>query len=229
MKKCINLRMFIRAFDLVSLIVIFFFLFANISSAEIVKKIEITGNDRIPSETIQMFGGIDVNDDLSSNDINNIIKNLYETNFFKNIQIKLVDNNLKIIVQENPIISDIKITGLKAKKLQEEVKKVLSLREKSSFNEILLAEEKQRISNVLKDLGYVFSKVDFLIEDLDDNKLNLIINIELGDRAKISKITFTGNKIYKDQKLKSVITSEEYKFWKFLSGRKYLNESNYTF
>ena len=215
--------MFKRAFDQVSLIAIFSFLFASISLAEIVKKIEITGNDRIPSETIQMFGDIDLNDDLSSNDINNIIIDLYETNFFKNIEIIFVDNNLKIIVQENPIISDIKITGLKAKKLQEEVKKVLSLREKSSFNEILLAEEKQRISNVLKDLGYVFSKVDFLVEDLDDNKLNLMIDIKLGDKAKIKKITFTGNKIYKDQKLKSVITSEEYKFWKFLSGRKYLN------
>ena len=229
MKKCINHRMLKRTFNIVSLIVIFSFLIANISLAEIVKKIEITGNNRIPNETIQMFGDINLNDDLSSNDINNIIKNLYETNFFKNIQIKFVDNNLKIIVQENPIISDIKITGLKAKKLQEEVKKVLTLREKSSFNEILLVEEKQKISNTLKGLGYVFSKVEFLVEDLDDNKLNLMIDIKLGDKAKISKITFTGNKIFKDKKLKSIITSEEYKFWKFLSGRKYLNQNMIKF
>ena len=133
MKKCINHRMFKRAFDLVSYIFVLSFFVTNMSVAEIVKKIEIIGNDRIPSETIKMFSSIDINDDLSSNDINNVIINLYETNFFKNIEIKFVDNNLKIYVLENPIISDIKITGLKAKKLQESVKNVLSLREKSSF------------------------------------------------------------------------------------------------
>ena len=60
---------------------------------------------------------------------------------------------------------------------------------------------------------------------LEDNKINLIYNISLGKKSKIKKISFIGNKIYKDKKLKSVILSEEYKAWKFLSGKKYLNES----
>ena len=48
--------------------------------------------------------------------------------------------------------------------------------------------------------------------------------IELGDKAKIGKISFLGDKIFKDKKLKSIIVSEEYKFWKFISGKKYLQE-----
>ena len=48
--------------------------------------------------------------------------------------------------------------------------------------------------------------------------------IDLGEKSKIGKISFIGDKIYKDSKLKSIIVSEEYKFWKFISGKKFLKE-----
>ena len=77
----------------------------------------------------------------------------------------------------------------------------------------------------MKNLGYYFSEIDISIENLQDNKINLTYNISLGEKAKIKKISFIGNKIFKDKKLKSIILSEEYKSWKFLSGKKYLNEA----
>ena len=79
----------------------------------------------------------------------------------------------------------------------------MSLREKSSFNEINLKYEKEKILNVLKTQGYIQAKLDVFKEELSDNKINLIFEINLGEKAKIKKITFIGNKIYKDQKLKS--------------------------
>jgi outer membrane protein insertion porin family len=54
--------------------------------------------------------------------------------------------------------------------------------------------------------------------------INLEYKIDIGNKAKIRKISFLGNKIFKDKKLKSIIISEEYKFWKFISGKKYLQE-----
>ena len=60
---------------------------------------------------------------------------------------------------------------------------------------------------------------------MGDNKLNIKFVIELGEKAKINKITFLGNKVFKDKKLKNLIVSEEYKFWKFISSKKYLNQS----
>ena len=193
--------------------------------SEIVKKIEIYGNERIPIETINMLSEVKINDDINENDLNNLLKNLYETNFFKNLEIKLDNSILKISVVENPIISDITIKGIKAKRIKEGINNVLSIREKSSFNEIKLIEEQEKILSLLKEQGFHFAKIDFYKEDLDDNKVNLIFDINLGDKAKIKRIIFVGDKIYKDQKLKRVIVSEEYKFWKILSGKKYLNES----
>ena len=62
----------------------------------------------------------------------------------------------------------------------------------------------------MRNAGYFFSKVSILKEDVGDNKLNLIIDIKLGKKAKIKKISFIGDKIYKNRKLNSVIVSEEY-------------------
>ena len=72
-----------------SLFALFFFLIVNNSYSEIIKKIEISGNDRIPDETIKMLTNIKVNDDISQSDINNLIKNLYETNFLKIFKLNL--------------------------------------------------------------------------------------------------------------------------------------------
>ena len=211
-----------------SLIVVILLL-VNHSYAEKVLKIEVLGNDRIPLETITMLSNINLGDEISANQINNLIKNLYETNFFKNIEINFEKNILQFYIEENPIISNIKVEGIKAKRIQEDIKSVMSLREKSSFNEINLKYEKEKILNVLKTQGYIQAKLDVFKEELSDNKINLIFEINLGEKAKIKKITFIGNKIYKDQKLKRVIVSEEYKFWKFLSGKKYLNENLINF
>ena len=59
----------------------------------------------------------------------------------------------------------------------------------------------------------------------ENNKVNLNYNIILGEKSKIKRISFTGNKIFKNNKLRSLIVSEEYKFWKFISGKKFLNEN----
>ena len=89
----------------------------------------------------------------------------------------------------------------------------------------MLEQDKNNITNSLKNIGYYFSNVDVYITELDNNKVDIIYEIKLGDKAKIKKITFVGNKVFKNKKLKSLIASEEYKFWKLISGKKYLNQS----
>ena len=68
-------------------------------------------------------------------------------------------------------------------------------------------------------MGYYFATIESFTEKQDDNKVNIINEIDLGEKAKISKISFIGNKLFKDRKLRSIIISEEYKFWKIISGK----------
>ena len=78
----------------------------NNSFAEIVKKIQIEGNDRVSSDTIKLFSGVKLNDDLNTKELNQILKKLYDTNFFKDIALNLNENILFINVKENPIIEN---------------------------------------------------------------------------------------------------------------------------
>tara|TARA_B100000575_G_scaffold105779_1_gene84258 strand:- start:1998 stop:4250 length:2253 start_codon:yes stop_codon:yes gene_type:complete len=204
-----------------------FFLFIStlVARAEIINKINVEGNQRISSETIKMFSGTSINEDLSENDLNDILKKLYETNFFDLVSVRISDKTLIIKVKENPIIQNITIEGIKSSQILEDLKKNIVLKSRSSFNEVQLDKDKKKIKNFLQNIGYYFSELDILIEELEDNKINLTYKISLGEKAKIRKISFIGDKIFKDKKLKGVILSEEYKPWKFLSGKKYLNEA----
>ena len=74
-------------------------------------------------------------------------------------------------------------------------------------------------------MGFFFANIETYKENLEDNKINLTLKIDIGDKAKIKKISFIGDKVFKDNKLKSIIVSEEYKFWKFISGKKFLNQN----
>ncbi len=193
-------------------------------SNEKIQNIEIVGNDRISEETILMFSGIEKNQNINENTINDIIKNLYETNFFNNINITLKDKLLTIVIEENPLIQNIIYTGIKSKSLRNDVLGNVVLKSRTSFSDILLEQDRINILNNLKKQGYFFSEISIKKKNLEDNKIDLEFNIILGDKSKIKTIKFIGNKIFKDKKLRNIIISEEAKFWKFLSNRKYLNE-----
>ena len=219
LKTTINLIFFIVFFLLVSL---------N-SYAETLKNIKIIGNSRIADETIFSFLSININDNLTEDKINQVTRDLYETNFFKNVSLQFTNNELIINIVENPIIQNITYNGIKSNTLLESVINGVNLIERSSYVELYLEEDISLMTENLKNRGYYFSNINSKIENLEDNKLNLIFDIELGNKAKIKKISFIGNKVFKDSKLRSLIASEEYKFWKFISGKKFLNENLVNF
>ncbi len=194
------------------------------AKGDVIKKIDVTGNERISTETIILFAATNIDEKINEKKINDILKSLYETNFFKNVEIAFEKNILRINVLEFPIINELLFEGVKSKTILATIKNNLQLKTRSSMNDIFIRKDKDKILNDLKNLGYYFAKVEVYTEDLNDNKVNIKYIIKLGNKAKIKKINFIGNKIFKYNKLRSVIVSEEYKFWKVISGKKYLNE-----
>ena len=211
-------------FKLISKIFIVFFLFTGSIRSEEFQNILINGNERISKETIIVFSDLPSENFLDENSINNILKKLYKSGFFKNVVVKIENKNLIIDVEENPIIQTIFIEGIKKKKLVESLYEVLSLKDRSSFNLISVKKDTEAIINLLKVKGYYFSKVISSTKDLGSNKIDLFYNVELGKKAKITKISFVGDKKFKDGTLRNVILTEEFKFWKIISGKKFLNE-----
>jgi outer membrane protein insertion porin family len=205
---------------------ILFYIFLTFSSySKNYEKIIVNGNQRISNETILVFSEIQDSKALDENSINEILKKLYKSGFFKDVTVKIENKNLVIEVLENPIIQTVFIEGIKRKKTEESLYEILSLKNRSSYNLSMIKKDEVAILNFLKDNGYYFSNITSSYEDLGDNKIDLLYQINLGEKSKISKISFIGDKKFKDNTLKNIIISEEYKFWKFLSGKKYLNEN----
>ncbi len=211
-----------RMYKLLFFIVVLFFK-TNLLLSEVINNIEIKGNNRISSETIINFSEIKIGNDFSQKDLNESLKNLYDTKFFKDIKFNIIGETLSIDVVEYPIVQEIIIKGIKAQKTIKKIKENLILKEKSPFIETDIQNDLNKILNSFKQSGYYFVKIETSIEENTNDTVNIYYEIDRGDRATISKINFIGDKKYKDRKLNSVITSEEDKFWKIISNKKFLN------
>ena len=207
----------------------FIILFTTDINSEIIKNIEISGNVRISDETIILFSEIKKNQDLKNENLNLIIKKLYTTNFFSDINIAFDDGILKISVKENPVVQTFQFKGIKNKRILEVLNDTTQLKEKSSFLKSIAKSDEKIITNILRSNGYYFAEVNSKIKSNPNNTVDLIYDVILGEKALITKIKFIGDKKIKDRELRSVIVSEEAKFWKFISRRKYLDINRIEF
>ena len=91
-------------------------------AAEIINKIVIQGNERISNETIKVYGDIKENDNVDEFKINQILKDLYSTNFFEDVKVEINGQTLIIRLNEYPTINEIIITGEKASKFKDAIK-----------------------------------------------------------------------------------------------------------
>ena len=215
-------KIFFKLKFVVYLFICIFFHHSN-SVAEILKKIDVLGNDRLSTETIILFSELKIGEDLDSISINNAFKNLYETNYFKDLKINFSSGILKIEIIENPIIQIIEINGIKNKSILRELKKITRKSEKYPFIEANSVKQKNQLNNIVRVNGFYFADIDVQVIDNQNNSIDLIYNFNLGERAEISKISFVGKKIFKSRKLRKIILSEETKPWKFLTRNKYLD------
>ena len=204
--------------------ILIYFVFLIDVNAESVKKIIILGNDRISKDTIILFSEIALDENLNNDDLNNIVKKLYNTSFFKDVSVSLINTNLKITVVENPIIQNLKIDGVRSKELKKLIIQKISLKNSSSFNEFSVKKDLRVIENILQSLGYYFSKTEISISDNDNKTVDLTYLIDLGEKSYISEILFLGDKKFKSGNLQNVIASEVNRFWKIISKKKFLNK-----
>tara|TARA_B100000989_G_scaffold107007_1_gene78443 strand:+ start:482 stop:2734 length:2253 start_codon:yes stop_codon:yes gene_type:complete len=204
------------------LILIFLFIPLNVNS-KIIKKFEIKGNERVSNQTIIIFSNLKIGDDVNQNDLNNALKEIFSTNYFKDVNLSLKDGIVKINVLENPIIQSVLISGIKKKNILEKLEEITAKIEKYPFVENQINEQVILLKNILKSYGYYFVKLDTSINLNNNNTIDLIYNFNLGDIAKINKIYFIGNKVFRDNTLRNVIISEESKFWKFITRNKFVD------
>ena len=193
------------------------FLIFNVS-AEVVKKLEVNGNTRVSAETIKIYGKIKLNENYTEKEINDVLQNLNSTNFFEDIEINLSNNTLIINVKEYPTVNQLILIGEKSSRIKSQITKAISTKEKRPFISSSLKKDIEIIKSLYSTAGFNFAKVKTKIKKIDQSNIDIVIDIERGDKTVISSINFLGDKKIREKKLKSIIASEEHKFWKVVSN-----------
>ena len=210
---------------LLQFITLFFVLFST-SIAETVKEIEIVGNSRISDETIKVYG--DINNDKSNytkEDLDNILRNIYETNFFKNVSVEINNKILIINLEEYPVINQLVFLGENSNKIKEKIKEFIKSKEKGSFIQNNIQKDINIIKTLYSTIGYNFASVDAKVRKINEKNLDLVFEIKRGEITRISKISFLGDKKIKEKRLRDIIASEENKFWKFITRNTRFSEN----
>jgi outer membrane protein insertion porin family len=200
---------------------IFLLLFINNSFSE-VKKVDISGNLRVSTITIENL----VNKKITNIDsiyINNLTKKIYDTEFFSDVKISYNQDTLKIVVIENPVVNFFYINGLDGDDLTE-VNKIIKLKENVIFSNSKLKSDLENISAYLKTRGYFKSIVSPDVIKIENSQINLIYNIDKKEISKIEKIYFIGQKFFNDSTLIDVISSTEDSWWKLLTSSPFTEE-----
>ena len=134
---------------LISSVILFFFILVPINAEEI-KEIKVINNDRISKDTIQIFSGIKIGESYDQNDLNRILKDIYDTNFFSDVSLEIKDGVLTIDVKENKIIQNISVEGIKRQELIEDLKSRISSKDKNPFVENNIKNDVLLIKKLLK-------------------------------------------------------------------------------
>jgi outer membrane protein insertion porin family len=199
---------------LIRSIIIFFLILTNTVFAEI-KKINIIGNVRVNSSTIESLVDKKI-PNIDSIYINNLTKKIYDTDFFADVKISFNQETLSITVVENPIVNFFYINGIKDSDL-DQINKIITLKENSIFSTSKLKKDIEATKEFLNASGYYQASIVPDIIKIDNNQINLIINIDKKEISKIKNIYFIGNKYFSNSQLMDVVTSTEDGWWKFFS------------
>ena len=142
------------------------FLLYFFQSSRDIKKIIINGNSRVSDETIKIYGEIEINKDIQERDLDKILKNLYSTNFFEDVKVNFINNVITINLKEYPFVNQLVILGEKSNNFKDQIKKLISIKEKRSIVKSFLAKDIDLIKQLYSSLGYNSSKIEVKIKKL---------------------------------------------------------------
>ena len=199
---------------------IFCFFYLTYAFAVDFKKsdIKIFGNKSISKETILNF--TDSNKEtLNTEELNSFQKKLFETNYFSKIDVRISGNNVSIYLVENPLIEYVLISGLeKRDDLKKEIEKILTLKENNIFSETFLNNDTKSIYGFLSSIGYLRSNVEYTVNKIPNDKVNIFLNIKLNQQFFVKNIFFIGDKKLSTSTLKSAISTSQDSWFSIFSN-----------
>lgn len=212
------MRLFRYAAPLLGLVYIFMTGMPVFGQAiERITRIDVIGNQRIEAGTVISYLTVRAGDTFNPNSLNESLKALVATDLFSDVALQQSGTVLQVILQENPIINRILFEGNRRLD-DDELREEIQLRPRLVYTRAKVRADVQRMLELYRAKGRFAAIVDPKIEQLPQNRVNLVFEVSEGPRSKIKRINFLGNKVYSDGELRDQLVSEEARFWKFFTS-----------
>ena len=186
---------------------------------EIVESVKISGNKRIDESTILYYIRTKTGSILSKKQIREDIEQIYSLGQFKDIRVETRETlkglELEFIVEEIPSIGDVDIVG-NDKIDANDIREKIGLKRGATFNDHMVLESSDEILKLYREKGYFFAQVDIDTQSGKGNLVNISIRIKEGEKVKIEKIRFSGNKAFPDDDLLDQMETQETSWFSFL-------------
>ena len=199
-----------------SFTIIFLIKVESSSANQKISEIRIEGNLRVDRETILAFISLTEGSEYNPEDINLTLKELYKTGFFENVEVLDENNILTIIVNENSILNLIGFEG--NKRFEDEIlSDIIQLKKNQIFSKKIVSDAVSKIIELYKTQGRFGTKIIPKIVMLDGKRVDLVFEIEEGPLYTVKNISFVGNKVFSDRRLKEVISTKQTAWWRFIT------------
>ncbi len=198
------------------------FLFMTLAASQTfaqgkVDDIRISGLERIEPETVISYMDVSTGDPINQATLERAVKELFRTGLFADVSIDARGNILEVKVVENPIISQISFEGNDEIK-DEELRAEVLLRPRHVFNRNRVQADVNRLYQIYRRNGRFSANIEPKIIKLDQNRVNLVFEIDEGPVTKVRSIRFIGNDRYDDNTLRSEISTKESRWYRFFSA-----------
>ncbi|NJB75540.1 MULTISPECIES: outer membrane protein assembly factor BamA [Thalassospira] len=194
----------------------------------LIRDIEVEGNNRIETATVNAYLTVAPGDSYDIQKINSSLKALFSTGLFADVSFSFNQGILRVNVVENPIINRIAFEG--NQRLDDDTLSAeLQLRPRVVYTRTKVQADVQRILELYRRSGRFAATVEPKVIQLDQNRVDLAFEIDEGDATGIRKINFVGNKAFDDGELSDVIRTTESAWWKILTADDNYDPDRVTF
>ena len=191
-------------------------LIAPCAFAATVSRIDVSGNQRMDAESVRILSDVRVGDNVTAEDANQIAKRLQESGYFSRVSVRMSGNVLKIDIAEAPIVNMVTVEG-NDEISTDDLKKELRLKSRDSYDESVIGADVQRMLTLYQRKGFFGTTIEPQKIELEDNRVNVVYEIDEGHPTYIRDIEFKGNKVFRASELRDQILSREHAWWRFMT------------
>lgn len=186
--------------------------------APIIAGVRVTGNQRIEAETVGSYLPVQPGMPADEELLDLSLKTLFRTGLFSDVKLEMQpDDTLLITVVENPIVNRVIYEGnrrIKNDKLEPE----LQLAPRTVYTRAKVQSDVQKIIELYRAKGRFATIVTPKVKPLEQNRIDVIYEIDEGPKTGIAKVNFIGNEIYTDNELRGVVLTKESRWWRFFTN-----------